>query len=192
MLFGFPGTACHGIPTPHLNVPPNFSSSLIARFWAPGWNSPQAVGKFQVRAGGPLRGGDPGRRLIEPSGEATGYVGAPPPAFAARADEWLLVPRVHVFGSEELSALAGGPAQLTPAPYLELSKEDLQRLQAAEGEEVEVVLDGVTHRLPARIAPALADGLAGFPVGLPGMPFVELPAWARITKPRERENTKTG
>ncbi|MEW5744075.1 MAG: NADH-quinone oxidoreductase subunit NuoG [Nitrospirota bacterium] len=41
--------------------------ALIPRFWAPGWNSPQAVIKFQSEVDGPLRGGDPGRRLIEPS-----------------------------------------------------------------------------------------------------------------------------
>ena len=42
-------------------------SALIPRFWAPGWNSPQAMNKFQTEVGGPLRGGDPGRRLIEPA-----------------------------------------------------------------------------------------------------------------------------
>ena len=42
---------------------------LIPRFWAPGWNSVQAVNKFQDEVGGPLRGGDPGRRLIEPGGQ---------------------------------------------------------------------------------------------------------------------------
>jgi NADH-quinone oxidoreductase subunit G len=40
--------------------------ALIARYWAPGWNSVQALNKFQQEIGGPLRGGDPGVRLIEP------------------------------------------------------------------------------------------------------------------------------
>ena len=40
---------------------------LISRYWAPGWNSVQALNKFQSEIGGPLRGGDPGRRLIEPA-----------------------------------------------------------------------------------------------------------------------------
>ena len=44
--------------------------ALIPRFWAPGWNSVQAATKFQDEAGGPLRGGDPGRRLIEPSSKS--------------------------------------------------------------------------------------------------------------------------
>ena len=40
---------------------------LIPRFWAPGWNSIQALNKFQDEVGGPLSGGDPGERLIEPA-----------------------------------------------------------------------------------------------------------------------------
>jgi NADH-quinone oxidoreductase subunit G len=44
-------------------VPP---PSLIPLFWAPGWNSVQATAKYQTEVGGPLLGGDPGRRLLEP------------------------------------------------------------------------------------------------------------------------------
>ena len=37
---------------------------LISRYWSPGWNSVQALNKFQQEVGGPLKGGDPGKRLI--------------------------------------------------------------------------------------------------------------------------------
>jgi NADH-quinone oxidoreductase subunit G len=37
---------------------------LISRYWSPGWNSVQALNKFQQEVGGPLRGGDAGVRLI--------------------------------------------------------------------------------------------------------------------------------
>jgi len=39
---------------------------LISRYWSPGWNSVQALNKFQQEVGGPLNGGDAGKRLIEP------------------------------------------------------------------------------------------------------------------------------
>jgi NADH-quinone oxidoreductase subunit G len=39
---------------------------LIPRYWSPGWNSVQALNKFQQEVGGRLKGGDPGKRLIEP------------------------------------------------------------------------------------------------------------------------------
>ena len=46
------------------NQPP---AALQPFFWSPGWNSIQAVNKFQSEIGDALKGGDPGVRLIEPS-----------------------------------------------------------------------------------------------------------------------------
>ena len=80
------------------------------------------MNKFQGEIGGPLRGGDPGVRLIEPSQESRGSTSpAIPPQFKARAGEWLLVPIFHIFGSEELSRHAHGIAQLLPRPYVALN-----------------------------------------------------------------------
>src|SRR5206468_6463076 len=45
-------------------------AALIPMFWAPMWNSPQAVNKFQAEIGGHLQGGDPGVRLIAANGSA--------------------------------------------------------------------------------------------------------------------------
>jgi NADH-quinone oxidoreductase subunit G len=45
-------------------VPP---SSLVAHYWVPGWNSVQAIDKYQREVGGPLKWGNPGIRLLEPS-----------------------------------------------------------------------------------------------------------------------------
>ena len=66
-------------------IPP---APLIARFWAPGWNSVQAVNKFQSEIAGPLLGGDPGKRLLEPKSEAVsdyGYFEDAAGAFQAQA-----------------------------------------------------------------------------------------------------------
>ncbi len=87
--------------------------ALFARFWSPGWNSDQSLNKFQSEVGGQLVGGDPGVRLVEaPSRSAGTYFAAIPAAPAARDGLLLLVPRYHVFGSEELSVLVtrGGRA----------------------------------------------------------------------------------
>ena len=78
-------------------------------FWAPGWNSIQATNKYQSEIGGPLRGGDPGVRLMEPaSPHATWhYFVRDPTAF--RADRGRgSCSRFHIFGSEELSRLRPG------------------------------------------------------------------------------------
>ena len=39
---------------------------LIPRYWSPGWNSGQALNKYQEEIGGELKDGDTGIRLIEP------------------------------------------------------------------------------------------------------------------------------
>ncbi len=151
------------------NEPP---APLIPFFWAPGWNSYQAVNKFQEEIAGPLRGGSAGVRLIEP-GAGDGFVTALPPAFQPRAGEWLLVPRYHIFGSEELSREAPGIAQLSPQPYVALHPEDA----AAFGSEVEVA----GRRVPVAADPNLPRGVAAVPVGLAPFEGLDLPQWSQIS-----------
>ena len=83
--------------------------ALIPFFWSPGWNSIQATNFYQTEIAGPLRGGDPGVRLIEPAPQASStYFARVPKAFAPSRDDWLLVPLYHIFGSEELSLSSPG------------------------------------------------------------------------------------
>ena len=104
-------------------------AALISRYWAPGWNSVQALNKFQEEVGGPLRGGDPGQRLIEPAAAPNrAYFEDVPSAFRPAPEKWLLVPMYHMFGSEPLSMLTPGIARLAPSPYLALNPEDVERL----------------------------------------------------------------
>jgi NADH-quinone oxidoreductase subunit G len=156
--------------------------SLIPLFWAPGWNSIQAVNKFQSEVGGPLRGGDPGRRLIEPARNGEGaYFDTVPAAFAPRPGAWLLVPMYHLFGSEELSLFAPAVAERAPRPYLVLNQRDAHHLQVGPADEVELRVADVAHRLPVKIDPALPRGLAGLSAGLPGMQGIGLPTWCYIS-----------
>jgi len=161
-------------------------SPLITRYWSPGWNSVQALNKFQSEVGGPLRGGDPGRRLIEPAQvEKPSYFDAAPEAFRPRSDEWLVAPLYHAFGSEELSVLSAGIAERAPQPYLALNPDDAIAIQAPEGEEAEVVLNGAVYRLPVRFHPALPRGVAGLPVGLSELPWADLPGWGIVSRGKD-------
>jgi NADH-quinone oxidoreductase subunit G len=156
-------------------------SPLIQRYWAPGWNSAQALNKFQSEVGGPLRGGDPGRRLIEPAQAVkAAYFNEAPAAFQRRDGQWLVTPIYHIFGSEELSALSPGVAERAPQPYLALNPDDAGARRVSEGEEVELVLDGAVYRLRVGFHPALPQGVAGLPASLPELPWAALPAWGRI------------
>ncbi|NJD68171.1 MAG: NADH-quinone oxidoreductase subunit G [Candidatus Methylomirabilota bacterium] len=158
-------------------------SPLIPFFWAPGWNSVQSVNKFQSEVGGPLHGGDPGVRLLEPAGNGTArYFSDPPRAFERRSDAWLVAPFFHIFGTEELSMLAPAVAERAPRPYLALNPTDAVALDAGPGEEVNLVLGEVGYRLPVILNASLPVGLAGLPVGVPGLIGIDLPAWGRIVK----------
>jgi NADH-quinone oxidoreductase subunit G len=150
-------------------------SALQPFFWTPGWNSIQAVNKFQQEIAGPLRNGDAGVRILEPEAGRPPFFTQVPAAFQPRAEEWLLVPIHHIFGSEELSRFAPGIVQLSPEPYVVLNREDAARF----GGEAELF----GHRLTVTATADLPRGLAGVPVGLPPFAGLDLPMWSRISRP---------
>jgi NADH-quinone oxidoreductase subunit G len=155
--------------------------ALNPRFWAPGWNSVQALNKFQDEVGGPLRGGDPGRRLIEPSAvQGFPYFREVPGPLAPEKGTWLVVPMHHIFGSEELSMLSPGIADRAPQPHLAMNRQDAECLQVADGDEVELALGETVHRLRLLSTAGMPRGLAGIPAGLPGFCGLNLPALAKI------------
>ena len=154
----------------------NVPSSLIPMLWSPGWNSDQSLNKFQAEVGGPLAGGDPGVRLVEPPASPSGsWFTAVPAAHSSQDGRLLLVPGHSVFGSEELSARAPGIMQRMPAASLVLSADAAARLGLSDGQVARVTLEtGAALELPVRVG-NLPDGVASIVSGLPGVP-VGLPA----------------
>ncbi|HVB56661.1 MAG TPA: NADH-quinone oxidoreductase subunit NuoG [Candidatus Acidoferrales bacterium] len=151
-------------------------AALIPFFWSPGWSSIQSTNFYQTEIAGPLRGGDPGVRLMDPALQLHGtYFDQVPTAFAPSRDEWLLVPLYHIFGSEELSFAAPGVAELAPKPYVAVNADDAKRLGVEPGEQITIKLDGTTHSLPAKIRGELPLGIAGLPAGFPGLAGISLP-----------------
>jgi len=168
----------------HMGEPP---AALIPRFWSPGWNSVQAVNKFQSEVGGPLRGGDTGKRLLAPApGSTPAYFNVAPDAFSIRKDELLLVRIWHVFGSEELSAMSPSISERSPAPYVGLSPEGAALFDLNEGEEMKLALNGSEYLLPVKYLRKLPAGVGVLPAGLPMLQGIELPAWGSI-KPGNRQ-----
>jgi NADH-quinone oxidoreductase subunit G len=109
-----------------------------------------------------------------------------PEAFIPRDNTLLIVGRSHIFGSEELSALSPSIAERCPAAYLTLNNIDAERLGIAEDRYAEVQFERTLFRLPVLLSPALPIGIGGLPVGLPGLEWAVLPAWATVRKARER------
>ncbi|HET7839449.1 MAG TPA: molybdopterin-dependent oxidoreductase, partial [Rectinemataceae bacterium] len=157
-------------------------SSLVPRFWAPGWNSDQSVNKFQVEVNGALYGGDPGARLFEPGEDRLGYAGlSAPPAFAPRKDALLALPRFHAFGSDELSSLAPAVRQRIEEAHVAVSAKDAERLGLAPGARVRLgFVDGGETQVLRLVVRDMGEGLASLPVGFEGVPALGGPAWVRI------------
>jgi NADH-quinone oxidoreductase subunit G len=169
--FNFSMEGDHGSPPP----------SLIARYRAPGWNSPQAITRCQEQVAGPLRGGPAGQRLVEPPDSTPGYNAVSVGAFSRREDALLVVPLHHVFGSEELSAHSPGISELAPQPYVALHPQDLERLKLEQGQTVEVLTEHLRLRVLVEACEDLPEGVAALTTGLPGLPGIHLPDWATIT-----------
>ena len=140
-------------------------------------NSDQSLNKFQAEVGGPLAGGDPGVRLVEPPANPGGtWFTSIPTAHSASDGGLLLVAGHAVFGSEEMSARAPGIVQRTRPATLLLSASSAARLGLADGQRARVALEsGASLELAVRVG-NIPDGVASLVAGLPGLPAVELPA----------------
>src|SRR5574340_535230 len=157
-------------------------AALIPRFWAPGWNSIQALNRFQEEIGGPLRDGDSGVRLIEPVADASApYHDDVPPPFVCRQGEFLVLPAFQIFGSEELSLRAPAVAERSPGPGVTLHPQDAAEIGLASDEMAHVALAAASWRLPVRLDSALPRGIAMLAVGSPDVGTPPLPVWAHIT-----------
>jgi NADH-quinone oxidoreductase subunit G len=168
----------------YLGSPP---AQLASDFWSPGWNSVQALNRFQEEIAGPLRGGNPGVRILNQSGTREfSRLGEAPVPFGPRSDggdgegQWRVVPLHHCFGSEELSVLSPGVAERAPEPYLAVSAADAEDLGVEEGSAVLVRLAGEAQELPIRVLAGFPTGCVGVPFGLPGLELVPGSVWAGI------------
>jgi NADH-quinone oxidoreductase subunit G len=156
--------------------------ALIPFFWSPGWNSIQSVNKFQSEIGGPLRGGDPGVRLIDAREQIEwSYFSRIPAAFRPDAGAWLILPCFHIFGSEELSLRAPAIAELIPRPYIGLNATDAALLGVKSGELITLTVGDATYALEVCLRPDVPRGVALVPAGIPPVEGLSLPARGKLT-----------
>jgi len=158
-------------------------SPLIPFFWSPGWNSIQAVNKYQQEPGGALKNEKAGKLLFAYRKDVTpAYFKDIPEAYVVRNDRWLLFPQYHVFGSEELSAYSKGIRELTPEPYVALSANDAARLGLTNAQTITIRVFEQAYELPVTIDRSLPNGLLLIPAGLPGMPVMNWNSYVSLIK----------
>ncbi len=159
-------------------IPP---SSVIPFFWSPGWNSPQAVNKYQQEVGGDLLGGNPGVRLMnKPSGKTSEFFKDFPEPFKERLNKWLLLPQSHIFGSDELSVYSKGVLDRSAEPYIGLSPVDAKMLGVAEGSSLTITINKNEYSYPLKVIESLRNGVTLVPKGLPGMPGMNWGEWVEL------------
>ena len=141
--------------------------ALLPFVWAPGWNSNQSLHKFQAEVAGPIKGGTAGARLLHSGTAAQGGEFTAPAPFTAEPGRWQLVPRQRIFGSDELSALSPGVAELVEPGFIELRAADALALGVTEGDGIAV--DTTRATLEVRINDTMAAGCAGYSAGLAGV-----------------------
>lgn len=154
-------------------------SADIPFFWAPGWNSPQAINKYQIEIGGHLHGGDPGKRLIEPGNTLTPFYKDVPQAVKGSTAEWTIFPLYHIFGSEELSGKTPVIRERIMQPYVGMNEEDAKTLGIQNGNEIVLSVDGKILAFPVLIRKGIPKGMAGLPAGI-AFSFMQLPVKGKL------------
>ena len=166
--------------------------ALIPFVWSPGWNSNQSLHKFQSKAGGALRGGTAGVRLIEPSNDSVPILaGSLPDPLHLAEGQLRLVPIYRIFGSEELSAHSPAIQELTDKPFILISPDGARSLELQAGDLAEVSIEGEDFALEIKLDASIAAGCAGYSVGLPGAKWLPpgINSSLRPLKPFAKDNT---
>ncbi|TVZ28644.1 NADH dehydrogenase subunit G [Gillisia sp. Hel_I_86] len=156
-------------------------AAITPFYWTPGWNSVQAINKYQIEVGGPLHGGNPGKRLFG-SVETTNldFSENIPSHFSPKQGKWWVLPLYHIFGSDELSAQGPAVKERIPQAYIALNEDDALDHNIKEGDLLEISVKAEKHHFPARLHSGIPQGIFGLPKGLKETAGIEFPFWTTI------------
>jgi NADH-quinone oxidoreductase subunit G len=158
----------------------------------PGWNSNEAINRFQIEVDGPLRAGNPSLRIFATNGN--GAHAAPSTLDAGRStataapagdDTTVLVcAAAEIFGSESMSRRGPALAELAPDTYLLLHPERAERLGVVAGRFYRLRLIGETFETSleavVEVDDELPDHVAVVPAGYTGTRWWQQPTWMRV------------
>lgn len=154
----------------HGNPPP----PDIPFFWSPGWNSVQSINKYQIEVGGPLHGGNPGIRLIEP-GNGTSSGNKKEQHQKGNGSDVEVLPQWFIYGSGELSALSGPVAKRIPPAAACMSSKTHEKLGV--GTQAALRVQDNTHDFTIRINidETVPESVVLLPYGFPQTAGVRFP-----------------
>ncbi|HTN07832.1 NADH-quinone oxidoreductase subunit NuoG [Agriterribacter sp.] len=159
-------------------IPP---ASMTPYFWMPGWNSGQAVNKYQAETGGELREQDRQVCLFQQKEQDFfHFFKDSPESFSARQGKYLLLPQYQLFGSGELSIYSTAIEELVPQACIILSAKDAAELGVVNGASVTIEKNDLHYTLPLKIHHELCSGIILAPFGYRGIPALPWGAWVKI------------
>ena len=171
----------------------------------PGWNSNEAINRFEIETDGSLGDGYPGLRIFTTNGNGTDVpsaldTGRLPAAAAPSAldigkstaaatlpgdDGRILVcAAAEIFGSESMSRRGPALAELAPDTYLSLHPERAERFGVVEGRAYRLRLIGETFETSleavVELDDELPDNVAIIPAGYAETRWWQQPTWMRL------------
>ncbi|WP_295164706.1 NADH-quinone oxidoreductase subunit NuoG [uncultured Buchnera sp.] len=150
---------------------PNESISHIPFVWFPGWNSPQALNKFQKEIGRKLISGDSGIHLFKDNKKVLDvYFNFFPKNFI-KEKYWYVIPYYHIFGNEELTQYSSVIKKNIPLEYVLISEIDGLELGFKKNSIVEFNCLNQDFRLTIRLSKYLTQKQIGLPIGRKGFPI---------------------
>ncbi|WKD48831.1 NADH-quinone oxidoreductase subunit NuoG [Microbulbifer spongiae] len=159
---------------------------LQANIWSPGWNSNQAINKFQEEIGGERKGGPSGLAIKRPEHPMPEWI-APAMGTATRElpdipNPIQMQPVYRLFGSGELSNQSMCISEAIESPFVLINLAAAKIPGIHDGQPIELVTSCGTYRAEARSAPAMPAGSVGVPFGFPGLETLTpiLPAYASL------------
>ncbi len=196
-------TAMHANKSVHEPTPPHDKESpmsfsmegfhgtppapLTPFFWSPGWNSVQAINKYQIEIGGDLRREIPQLCILrnkKPGNSGSEYYKIDLSNSEQQADkpkaEWKALPLYHIFGSDELSVKEGGIKELVPLPYIAINPKSAKKMGWDESTLIRPAGDEITMGSQLRFLDEIPEDCVGIPFGLEQTSFVELEAWQSL------------
>ena len=162
-------------------VPPTTDATIFNSPWAPGWNSNQALFKFQKHTGAELSQAGHGELWFDGSAWYAATV------TKATLQGFAMFPLYHLFGSEELTAKSDAIQARATAAYVALNPADAARLGLGASDGVQVQNNGA---VPYLLRNSVQPGTVGISVGLSGLNFQDMTTGVALNKATNWQNPK--
>lgn len=139
---------------------------LISSSWQPSWNSVQSsfIKTLQIRNDEQLKAKE--TKVLSfiknsANNSANNFQISTP-----NLPSVLVMPKFHIYGSEERSAYAKGVDELIPKSFAYLSEEDAKKLGLTHGQNIQIEKNKKYFTFPLRIEKEIAKGILLLPFGL--------------------------